>query len=107
MGGIIRPLSGTYLLSIAKEFIIATSQSVGEGTCAVPRNAVLEFLEDYSLSTVDNLNSLNGNVKDHVICTMAELLLSVYNQLSSLQAEGPTETDNSQFLYVVLPVLLA
>lgn len=105
MGGIMGPLSGMDMLSVAEQLNIVASQSSGEETYAVPRKAVVELLVDSSLSTVNDLNSLDGNVQDHVICTVAEMLLSAYLQLWSLQTKRAT--NNSPSLHVVPPVFPA
>lgn len=92
-------------LSIADELKIVASQSAGEGTYVVPIEAFFEFLENSSLSTVNYLNFFDGNIKDQIIYTVAEMPLFAYTQLSLLQAERAT--DNSPFVHIVPPTLPA
>lgn len=65
----------------------------------------VEFLEDSSMYTMDDLNTLAANEQEMVIGTVAEMLLSAYIQVSFLQAERSTY--NSPELHVVPPVLLS
>lgn len=91
MNGCMRTLSDIDMLSVAEELNIAASQTAEENTDLVPRETVVEFLKDFSLSAENDLIFSHGNVQDSVISTVEEMVLYAYDQLFCFkQNERPT-----------------
>lgn len=105
VSGTIGSLSGTSMLSIADNLNIVASQSTRKGTYVIPTLVLFVFLEDLLLSTAKDRRFLHGKVQYHLICTMVDLLLFAYTQLSPLQIWQATKS--SALLQVISPVLFS
>lgn len=103
--GIIDLLSGTDMLSILEKLSVVGSQSAANGAFVVPKESVVDFLEDVFSRTVADLTFVVTHAHIYVLLSVGEMLLSTLSQKASLQSGR--STDNSFFVHVMSPVLQA
>lgn len=105
MDGIIVPLCGVKLLTVVGEMDVVATHSNTRGTFLVPNEMVINFLEDASFYTSEDLETINEQVHRDIIKKVWEMLMAALMKVSSLEAKR--SNDNSPSLHVVPSVLPA
>lgn len=105
MSGIMGPLSSNTMLSVLEDTDVFASQSGANGAFVVPKESVVELVENSFSRAIADLRSLGTHAHEHVVRSIKEMLLSALIQLFPLQSER--STDHSPSLHFVASVLPA